>query len=302
MLNTGERGERQAALADFLRTRRTRLTPPSVGLPIGKRRRTTGLRREEVAQLAGMSAAYYTWLEQGRDVQVSREVLASLAEALRLSPDERRHLFLLADLPLPPSAATIHEQVSPAHQRVLDNFILNPAYIIGRRSDILAWNRAAVAVFGDYGKAPLRERNTLWRLFVGTTHHRYVDWETIAYQALAQFRADSGRYIGDPWFEELIDELRHASPQFHDWWPRHEVLGRLSGQKELAHPVAGRLILEHSSFQVADNPDQKLIVYTPVLDADMTAKLHRLLENSTKPPVSPDLPPDNAMFDGPRSR
>lgn len=282
--------ERQAALADFLRTRRARLTPPSVGLPNGNRRRIPGLRREEVAQLAGVSVAYYTWLEQSRDVHVSRDVLASIAEALRLSPDEQKHLFLLAGLPLPSDSATYPEQVSPAHQRLLDSLVSNPAYILGRRSDILAWNRAAVAVFGDYGKVPFRERNTLWRLFVGNACRLYVNWEQIAYQALAQFRADSGRYVGDPWFEELIDDLRHASPLFHDWWPRHEVLGRLSGQKELAHPVAGRLILEHSSFQVADNPDQKLIVYTPLLDADMTAKFHRLLESNTKPSTSPSPP------------
>lgn len=282
--------ERQAALADFLRTRRARLTPASVGLSNGTRRRIPGLRREEVAQLAGVSVAYYTWLEQSRDVHVSREVLASIAEALRLSPDERRHLFLLADLPLPSDSAASPEQVSPAHQRLLDSLAFHPAYILGRRSDILAWNRAAVAVFGDFGKLPIRERNTLWRLFVGNGCRLYVNWEEIAYQALAQFRADSGRYVGDPWFEELIDDLQHASPQFHDWWPRHEVLGRLSGQKELAHPVAGRLILDHSSFQVAGNPDQKLIIYTPLLDVDMTAKLHRLIESNSNPSSSPGLP------------
>lgn len=277
MSHQGERDDRQAALADFLRTRRARLTPPSVGLPNGKRRRTPGLRREEVAQLAGMSAAYYTWLEQGRDVHVSREVLAGIAGALRLSPDERRHLFLLADLPMPPDDTPSHEQVSPAHQRVLDSLIQNPAYILGRRSDILAWNRAAVAIFGDFGRVPLLERNILWRLFLGDARRRYVEWEKIAYQALARFRSDSGSHLGDPSFEELIDHLRHASPTFHAWWSRHEVLGRSIERKELVHATAGYLILDHTTFQVADNPDQRMIVYTPPHDADMTAKLHTLL-------------------------
>ncbi len=267
---------RRAALADFLRTRRARVTPAAAGLPPGPRRRTPGLRREEVAQVASVSAAWYTWLEQGRDIRASRGVLESIAAALRLTPDERRHLFLLADQPLGAALSPASETVSAAHQRVLDGLGVNPAYMTGRRSDILAWNRAATAVLGDFAALPARERNTIWRLFATADCHLFADWEDLAQRALAQFRADSARYVGDPWFAELIDDLQRVSPEFRAWWPRHDVLGMPDGRKVLNHPTAGRLALEHTTFQVPDAPDLKLVVYTP-LEADTATRLARLL-------------------------
>lgn len=281
---------RRAVLADFLRTRRARVTPADVGLPPGPRRRTPGLRREEVAQVANVSAAWYTWLEQGRDIRASRGVLESITAALRLTPDERRHLFLLADQPLGATPSPASETVSPAHQRVLDGLGVNPAYMTGRRSDILAWNRAATTVLGDFAALPARERNAIWRLFATVDCHLFADWKDFAQRALAQFRADSARYVGDPWFAKLIDDLHGVSPEFRAWWPRHDVLGTPDGRKVLNHPTAGRLALEHTTFQVPDAPDLKLVVYTP-LEADTATRLARLLA------AAPGVPYDAASIE-----
>ncbi len=168
-----EREYRQA-LADFLRQRRARLTPAEVGLPSGIRRRTPGLRREEVAQLANMGISWYVWLEQGRDVHPSASVLESLAQALRLTPNERRHLFLLAGQPLPPlSISPTKESISPALQQVLDDLNPSPAYVLGRRYDYLAWNKAADGLFSisdiALDTSSPYPRNLLWRLFTSPT-------------------------------------------------------------------------------------------------------------------------------------
>src|SRR5437868_5837754 len=159
------KSERRQALADFLRQRRARLSPTDVGLPPGFRRRTPGLRREEVAQLANMGTSWYVWLEQGRDVHPSAQVLESLAQALRLTLNERRHLFLLAGQPLPPRAFPLEESASPTLQRVLDDLNPNPAYIMGRRWDYLAWNKAANGLFSISEATSPYTRNLLWRVF-----------------------------------------------------------------------------------------------------------------------------------------
>ncbi len=270
--------ERRRELADFLRTRRGRLAPERVGLPRGARRRTPGLRREEVAQLADVGTTWYTWLEQERAIRVSAQVLDSIARALQLDGAERRHLFLLADQPLPPLPPPFEERVSPALQRLLDAQGRNPAYVVGRRWDRIAWNGAARAVFDDFPTLPPRERNTVWRLFTDPTKRRFhVDWVGTAQHVLAQFRADSARHVGDPWFTELIDDLHRASPEFRAWWPRHDVWGNPDGRKELEHPCSGRLVLEHTTLQVPDAPDLKVIMYTPLPEADTAVKLAGLV-------------------------
>ncbi len=161
--------ERRQALADFLRQRRAHLTPAEVGLPAGIRRRTPGLRREEVAQLANMGTSWYVWLEQGRDVHPSAQVLESLAQALRLTPNERRHLFLLAGQPLPPHASPLEERTSPALQQVLDDLNPTPAYAVGRRWDYLAWNKAADALFAISEASSPYAHNLVWRFFTSPT-------------------------------------------------------------------------------------------------------------------------------------
>ncbi len=265
-------------LGDFLRTRRERLLPGQVELPAGGRRRTPGLRRAEVAQLAGVSVDWYTWLEQGRPITVSREVLESLVQALHLSSNEREHLFFLAHQQPPPEREAPHETVSVTVQHFLDHLGTSPAYVTGRRWDILAWNEAANAVFGDFGQITTRERNVVWRMFLSPAYREVLDdWEGHARHVLAQFRATYDRFLGDPWMKELLDELMMGSPEFRAWWPEHEVLHIQEGLKLLKHPRLGCLVFEHLTFQLYDAPDLKVTVYTPLAESDTLVKLNQLL-------------------------
>lgn len=269
---------RRREFAAFLRSRRARLTPADVGLTDGFRRRTPGLRREEVALLAGVGTTWYTWLEQGRDVRPSTAVLSALAQALKLDPTERRHLYLLGDQSPPDVPAQGAERVPAPLLRMLDSMSGQPAYVIGRRWDVLAWNPAAVAVFGDYDRLDGDQRNSMHMVFADPAHRRLlVDWEPLARMVLAMFRADSVRYAGDPDFGRLINTLASVSPEFRDWWPKHEVLTPLSGVKRIDHPAAGRMLFEYTSLAVSGAADLKLIVYTPLDEAQSAEKLERLL-------------------------
>jgi transcriptional regulator with XRE-family HTH domain len=273
---------RRREFAAFLRTRREKLTPAGAGLAEGFRRRTPGLRREEVALLAGVGTTWYTWLEQGRDVRPSAEVLSALADALKLDPAERRHLYVLSDRPPPETRPAGPERVEESLRRMLASLTGQPAYVIGRRWDVLAWNRAAEALFGDYGKLAGDERNIMHLVFANAAHRRLlVDWDELAPTALAMFRSDSARYAGDPEFERLIASLMGSSREFREWWPRHEVLHRLSSQKRIQHQTGGRMVFEHTSFAVTDHPDMKLVVYTPLEEAQSVGKLEALLHDVT---------------------
>ncbi|HLX38919.1 MAG TPA: helix-turn-helix transcriptional regulator [Ktedonobacteraceae bacterium] len=263
-----QKRERRQALADFLRQRRARLTPVSVGLPPGIRRRTPGLRREEVAQLANMGTSWYVWLEQGRDVNPSAAILESLAQALRLTPNERRHLFLLAGQALPPSSASPTEEcVNAALQQMLDDLNPSPAYVLGRRYDLLAWNKAADGLFSlsDTIVDTLSPyaRNLVWRLFTSPTTRERPNWEVVARATLAEFRTANARYPGDPWFEDLIEDLKQVSPEFCRWWPHHDVRSVLDGHKVIEHPTLGPLEFEHFTLQGLTNPDIRIMIYMP---------------------------------------
>jgi len=269
---------REDELAEFLRSRRARLSPADVGLPPGARRRTPGLRREEVAELAGIGTTWYTWLEQGRDIRVSADVLDNLARALRLTPDERAHLFRVAHRQPPPRALAPREAAPPPARRLLAALGVAPAYITGRRWDLLAWNAAAAAVFGDFGALPEAERNLVRVIFMdGELRRRLVDWEGTARGVLALFRADRGRYADDPRFAEVIDDLRRVSPEFGRWWPRHDVREHAAERKEIEHPVVGRLVLEPTTLQLVGSPDLKLVVYAPLPEEDTARKLQCLV-------------------------
>jgi transcriptional regulator with XRE-family HTH domain len=260
---------RRREFGDFLRSRRERLTPADVGLPNGFRRRTPGLRREEVALLAGVGTTWYTWLEQGRDVRPSPEVLNALAEALRLDQAERQHLFILADRPSPAGPATGAERVPDALIRMLNSMTAQPAYVLGRRWDVLAWNEAAVKVFGDFGRLEGDARNLMYMMFANERHRRLLaDWDDLAPMSLAMFRADSARYAGDPEFGRLIALLMEKSPDFRMWWPRHDVAHQPSTVKRVRHPSAGQLVFEYMSLDVAGHPGMRLIVCTPGTDLD----------------------------------
>jgi MmyB-like transcription regulator ligand binding domain/Helix-turn-helix domain len=221
---------------------------------------------------------WYTWLEQGRPITVSTQVLESLVQTLHLNANERAHLFFLAHQQPPPERAMEPETVSPTLQRFLDHQGKSPAFVVGRRWDAVAWNEAARVVFGDYGQMTTFERNAVWRIFTSPIHRQLlVDWEGHARRVLAQFRATCGRYPGDPRLRELIDDLMLRSPEFRAWWPDHEVLGAEEGYKTFNHPQVGYLMFEHLTFEVFDAPDLKVNVYTPLDEADTPAKLSHLL-------------------------
>ncbi|GHO69202.1 transcriptional regulator [Ktedonobacter sp. SOSP1-52] len=255
--------ERRQTLATFLRQRRMHLSPTDVGLPPGIRRRTPGLRREEVAQLANIGTSWYVWLEQGRDVHPSAQVLESIAQALKLTSNERRHLFVLAGQPLPTPLSPTHESVSPALQQVLDDLNPSPAYVMGRRYDYLAWNKAADVIFSISNTTSTYTRNLIWRLFTSPTMRTRSNWETIARGTLAEFRAASARYPDDPYFEELIEDLKQVSPEFCQWWPHHDVRSALEGPKVIEHSTLGTLEFEHFTLQMLGSADIRLIIYTP---------------------------------------
>ncbi len=269
---------RRAELADFLRKRRAHLQPEDVGLPSGGRRRTPGLRREEVAHIAGVGTTWYTWLEQGREVRASLDVLEALSRALRLTPAERTHLVLLGRGEEPPACKS-DERVSATVRRLIENLGPNPAFVLGRRWDYLAYNRAACAVFGDLDAVPRPARNHVWMHFMDPARREmFPDWERSSRLLVAKFRADSARHIGDPSFTELIGTLRKSSPEFCQAWKKHEVARTGEGRKEIHHPVVGRLRFEHAVFHPQEAPEQRLILYSPLSDDDTSAKLARLLD------------------------
>ncbi|MGH2514158.1 MAG: helix-turn-helix transcriptional regulator [Ktedonobacterales bacterium] len=273
-----QESERRQALADFLRQRRASLAPADVGLPPGFRRRTPGLRREEVAQLASIGTSWYVWLEQGRDVHPSAQVLECIAQALRLTPNERRHLFLLAGQSAPPHGSPSEEPVSQALQLLLDDLDPTPACVLGRRWDYLAWNKAADAVFGMSEESTPYARNLIWQLFTSPARRERPHWEQIARGMLAEFRTASARYPNDRWFEELIEDLKQVSAEFCQWWPHHDARRTLDGHKVMEHPTLGRLEFEHINLQVLSDPDVRVMLYVPLAEA--RAKLERLLSES----------------------
>ncbi len=270
---------RRAELADFLRTRRARLRPSEVGLAESRRRRTPGLRREEVALLANIGTTWYTRLEQGLPINVSPDVLDAVARALQLTRDERRHLYILADQPAncPPPAA--EEIVSDAVLRVVHAIELFPAIVRGRRFDVLAWNRAAAAFFGDFERADANERNLVWRFFVDAAYRaRMRDADCVARKVVAQLRAVAARYPDDPSFAELIGDLRERSGEFRRLWNAHDVLENLEGVKVYDHPVVGELQLDHTTFALAGHADVRMTIYTAAPGSASERKLRDLLE------------------------
>jgi transcriptional regulator with XRE-family HTH domain len=276
--DNGER--RREELADFLRTKRASLQPEEVGLPEGGRRRTPGLRREEVALLAGVGTTWYTWLEQGRDVRASLEVLEAVSRALRLTPAERAHVILLGRGEQAPPCKAPAEEVSPTLRRLVENIGPGPAYLLGRRWDYLAWNRSFERVFSWEPGPDALSRNHVWLWFMDPARRTLCsgDWAASARLLVAKFRADSARNIGDPVFEELISALESASPEFRKLWKRHEVSGSGDGHKELAHPLVGPLAFDHAVFRHGETGDLRLILYTPSCEHDTRAKLARLLQ------------------------
>jgi transcriptional regulator with XRE-family HTH domain len=246
------------------------MTPQDAGLPANGRRRTPGLRREEVAQLAGVGLSWYTWLEQGRDIKPSAQVLDALARVLHLDTAERAHLFHLARVELPLPAGDYTREAPPELAKVVTCLAPYPAYLLGPRADVLAWNAAATAMLGEPTRAPDGRQNLLWWLFT-TDALRHEQRRATARNTLARFRAEHARRIGDLDFAALVEALEETSDQFRAWWPRHEVLAEALGTKTMEHPRVGRLVLHHLQSAPTSHPDLRLIQFTPADEATRDA-------------------------------
>lgn len=247
-------------LATFLKTRRERLSPVEVGLPSGGRRRTPGLRREEVAALSGVGLTWYTWLEQGRDISASSTFLDNLARALKLDAAERRHLFLLAHGHPPVEPGKTFCEVPPLVLRLMKDLSPHAAYVLNLRWDVLAFNEPADQIFGFKHHSP-EQRNLLWMLFTDAKLRQcFIDWEDQAIQMLSSFRRDYAHATQERDIQTLVDNLQKASPDFSEWWPRHDVHAPCQGIRDIK--VNGKSTsFEHTSMIVDANRHLRLVVY-----------------------------------------
>jgi transcriptional regulator with XRE-family HTH domain len=269
---------RRDELRAFLRSRRARLSPADVGLPDnGGRRRTPGLRREELAALAGVGVSWYTWLEQGRDINPSPDVLDAVARALRLDPAERRTLFALArtELPLADDIAGTDPEGRDGEigqlAALVDSIHPNPAYLLGPMTRILAWNRAASVVLGSPEHLAADRRYLLWWLLVEPGEAMTPQREATARNTLARFRVEYARHAGEPEYETFLAEIRERSAQFRDWWDEHEVIEAQRGTKVIEHPRLGTLHLHHAQTVPTGQPELRMAVYAPADEATRAA-------------------------------
>lgn len=288
--------ERRRALADFLRTRRARLAPGDVALPPGLRRRTQGLRREEVAQLAHIGVSWYTALEQGRDVHPSEQVLESVARALKLTADERRHLWALTTPQPVPHPALQDAQPSLALRRLVETRDPHPAYVINRYYDLVLWNAAAEAVFSFSAIKPPHTRNLVWRAFTDPElREGNAAWERLARGMVAQLRAASARYPGDASIHVLIDDLERTDAAFAGWWQAHDVLSVPHCHKAFQHPRLGYVEFEQITLQDTATADLQLVMYTaaaPATASVVAEAIRRIAAASPREMWASDLLPD----------
>ncbi len=259
-----------AALGAFLRAMRSRTKPGSVGFSsVGQRRRVPGLRREEVAQLAGVGVAWYTWLEQGRDVNVSSDVLERLHTALALSTAEREHLFALAHNRPPPNVGFDGGVISPSSAALLGR-MTDAAYVANRRWDVLAWNGAAADLFADLANAQGRQPNMMRFLFISPALRAlHVDWETDARVSLEKFRMDFWRHRNERSFTDLVSELEAASPEFRRWWASPFVHPTGEGVKTFRSKDGKAVDYSYSVLALSENQSQRLVVFLPLKEAHL---------------------------------
>jgi transcriptional regulator with XRE-family HTH domain len=267
---------RRTELAAFLRSRRERVQPEDVGLPPGSRRRTAGLRREELAQLAGVGVTWYTWLEQGRKINASVQVLDAVATTLRLDATERAHLFRLADVPGATSPADCGDcPLPPEVQQILDSIPL-PACVLTERFDVLAWNKVYASLFPGITSAPAGERNTLLAsLSYPPCCSPVEDQDKQCVALVGQLRAAYGRHVGDPVWTHFIRRLEALSPAFTAAWAAHEVAQPASHTKNFRHPGVGRITTTSTGFAVNAVAGARMVIYTPD-DEQSKAALARL--------------------------
>jgi transcriptional regulator with XRE-family HTH domain len=254
---------RRRELGAFLRSRRERIRPEQVGLRSLRRRRTPGLRREEVAQLAGLGVTWYTWLEQGRDIHASAQVLDAIARTLQFDAHEHSHLFTLAGV----ATTTIADEciaLCPTIQPLIDQLEPFPASVVNSRLDLLAWNRSYASFFEDLDAIPTEDRNILWLAF---THPDWrnviVDWDDVAGRMVGEYRAAMAEHLDDPAWKTLVARLHRASPEFSEVWERHEVQGVESRTKRAMHPTAGLLLLDYTNLWIGQQVGTRIIAFSP---------------------------------------
>ncbi len=272
--------QRYKEFGDFLKTRRAKIQPSQVGLPEGAHRRTPGLRREEVASLSGVGLTWYTWIEQGRPIQVSAQVLESLARALMLDKQETLHLYTLAGQAPPNGFLGSYDNVNPMLQHMLDSLDYSPATITDARWNLIAWNNAALKLSFDYSKVDIYKRNLLQMMFTNEEFQKtFTDWSSTAQSMVARFRAVYGKFVDDPWIEAFINDLKAESKDFKLWWSMHNVKTEDERNKVIIHPVLGKLVFEETSFMVANNTNLKMNIFTPLEGTDTKEKImHFILE------------------------
>ncbi|MES1247524.1 MAG: helix-turn-helix transcriptional regulator [Actinomycetota bacterium] len=269
-------GTRRQELGAFLRTRRERLGPEIVGLPRSRRRRTPGLRREEVAQLAGVGVTWYTWLEQGREINPSPQVLESIARSLRFDPHERTHLFALAGVAVAPAENDLCGTLFPTARGVLSALEPNPAVLLNARWDILAYNRVNRSFFPFLDDLDPADRNCLWLSFTHPGWQRVlVDWDESVDRMVGEYRAAMAEHVDDPSWRSLVERLLEASPEFRERWARHEVGAPDRAQKRVRHPELGDLTLEYTNLWLDPARSARITVLTPI-DEHGAARLREL--------------------------
>ncbi|KPI02585.1 helix-turn-helix domain protein [Actinobacteria bacterium OK074] len=272
-----ENAARRKELSAFIRSRRERLAPAAVGLHPGPRRRTPGLRREEVAQLSGVSVTWYTWLEQARNIRVSPQVLDAVARTLQLTAQERRHLMELSGVPLAPADATAYR--NPLLDRLVAELSPRPAYVLSPCWDLLAWNDAQAGLIGDPLRWPVNERNMLWLLFTQPwMRGLLVDWHDDTRRLIAEYRVAAARHAGHPRFDQLTQSLLDASGEFREGWAEHDVGVFRPTRKEFDHPALGRFTFDYAKLASGEDSEAKVVVYLPS-DEETRGKLPALAES-----------------------
>ncbi|WP_406020658.1 helix-turn-helix transcriptional regulator [Nocardioides sp. NBC_00850] len=286
-MNDERNSDAAKALGTFLRARRSELSPQQVGLPEGERRRVKGLRREEVAVLAAISTDYYTRLEQGR-IQASPSVVESLARVLQLDEDQRAYFYDLAsrDDFRPPSRRP-RRRPQPQLQRLLDNMAHTPAFVIGPRTEIVAWNSLAAALITDFSRIPVNDRYYIRLLFDDPAMRElYADWEGVTRLSIAQMRMHNTRNPGDRMLARVVGDLSLQYAEFRQWWAHHNVANRDAGAKHLRHPLVGDLHLDWSALTWASDPSLQIIAWTAEPGTSSSDKL-RLLASWDAPSPAP---------------
>jgi transcriptional regulator with XRE-family HTH domain len=266
-------GTRRQELAAFLRSRRERIRPEQVGLPRSRRRRTPGLRREEVAQLAGVGVTWYTWLEQGREINPSPQVLEAIARTLRFDAHERTHLFTLAGVPAG-SPVDDCESLFPTARLILDALEPYPACVLNARWDLLAYNRVYASFFDDIDTMPAEDRNCMWLAFTDPHWRRViVDWDEAVGRMVGEYRAAMAEHIDDPAWRSLVERLTDASPEFEALWERHDVLRMENRTKRTLHPRLGLLRLDYTNLWLDPRLGARVVAFTPADEETATRLL-----------------------------